>query len=64
MRGRVVGIQVKASATDSKKEFFGTRQIAAACGSSFILGLFLYYHDKNLSFGDRMVAAPLSTLWA
>lgn len=63
-RGRVVGIQVKASATVSSKDFSGMRHLATACGSKFILGLVLYDHDKILPFGDRMFAAPVSLLWA
>ena len=63
-RGRVVGIEVKASATASKGDFSGLRRLEAACGDRFILGLVLYDHDRTVPFGDRMVAAPLSTLWS
>ena len=63
-RGRVVGIEVKASATASKGDFSGLRRLETACGDKFILGLVLYDHDRTVPFGDRMVAAPLSTLWS
>ena len=63
-RGRVVGIEVKASATASKGDFSGLRRLETACGDKFVLGLVLYDHDQTVPFGDRMIAAPLSTLWS
>ncbi len=63
-RGRVIGIEVKASATASKGDFSGLRRLEAACGDRFILGMVLYDHDRTVPFGDRMVAAPISTLWS
>lgn len=63
-RGRVVGIEVKASATVTKGDFSGLRRLEAACGDRFVLGLVLYDHDRAVPFGDRMIAAPVSTLWS
>ena len=63
-RGRVVGIEVKASATVSQGDFSGLRRLEAACGDRFVLGLILYDHDRTVPFGDRMIAAPVSTLWS
>ena len=63
-RGRVVGLEVKASATVSKGDFSGLRHLEVACGDRFVLGLVLYDHDRIVPFGDRMVAVPLSTLWS
>ena len=63
-RGRVVGIEVKASATASKGDFSGLLRLEAACGNKFALGLVLYDHDQTVPFGDRIVAAPLSALWS
>ena len=63
-QGRVVGIEVKASATVSGGDFSGLRRLATACGDRFAQGLVLYDHDRIVPFGDRMVAAPVSTLWS
>ncbi len=63
-RGRVVGIEIKASATVTKGDFSGLRRLEAACGDRFVLGLVLYDHDRTVPFGDRMIAAPVSTLWS
>lgn len=63
-RGRIVGIEVKASATVSARDFSGLRRLATACGDRFVLGLVLYDHDRAVPFGDRMAAVPVSTLWS
>ena len=63
-RGRVVGVEVKASATVSKKDFSGLHRLAAACGDNFAMGVVLYDHDRIVPFGDRMAAIPISTLWS
>ena len=64
LRGYIVGVEVKASASVSKKDFAGLRSLAHACGDKFVLGVVLYNHDKTVPFGDRLIAAPISTLWS
>lgn len=61
--GRVVGVEVKASATVTGADFGGLRRLAEACGDRLALGLVLHDHDKVVPFGERLFAAPLSTLW-
>ena len=63
-QGRVVGIEVKASATVGASDFGGLRRLADACGERFVLGLVLHDHDKTVPFGPKLAAAPLSVLWA
>ena len=63
-RGRIVGVEAKASATVSSRDFSGLRRLADACGDRFALGLVLYDHEQAVPFGERMVAAPISTLWS
>lgn len=62
-RGRVIGIEVKASATVTSADFSGMRRLAEACGDRFAFGMVLYDHDQIVPFGERMIAAPLSCLW-
>lgn len=62
--GYVVGIEVKGSATANSGDFSGLRKLADACGNRFALGLVLYDHDTIVPFGERLFAAPISTLWA
>jgi uncharacterized protein len=59
----VVGIEVKSAATVTGADFSGLRKLAEAYGKRFILGLVLYGHDTTLPFGERLFAAPISTLW-
>lgn len=63
-RGRVVGIEVKASATVTTQDFAGLRRLAEACRDKFVLGLVLHDHEHVVPFGERLFAAPISTLWA
>lgn len=61
--GDVVGIEVKASATVTAADFSGLRLLAATCGERFKIGLVLHDHDQVVPFGDRLWAAPISSLW-
>ncbi len=63
-QGRVVGIEVKASATVAGSDFRGLRKLADACGDRLVLGLVLYDHDRIVPFGPKLAAVPLSALWA
>ena len=62
--GALVGIEVKASATVNASNFKGLRKLAEACGDNFKLGVVLYDGGRPVPFGDRLVAAPMSCLWA
>lgn len=61
-RGRIVGVEVKASATVSASDFAGMRRLADATGERFACGLILYDHDQVIPFSDRMSAVPISAL--
>jgi predicted AAA+ superfamily ATPase len=61
-RGRVVGVEVKASATVTAADFKGLKQLQAACGDKFACGLVLYDHDKIVPFGGRLFAAPFGSV--
>ena len=62
--GRIVGVEVKASATVTGRDFSGLRRLAKATGERFVLGLVLYDHEQTVPFGGRMAAAPVSALWS
>lgn len=61
--GRIIGVEVKASATVDGRDFAGLRRLADAVGDRFAQGLVLHDHDQVVPFGDRLWAAPLSALW-
>lgn len=62
-RGRIVGIEVKASATVRSEDFRGLRQLQEAVGDRFVRGLVLHDHDRVTPFAEKLQAAPLSVLW-
>jgi predicted AAA+ superfamily ATPase len=59
----VVGIEVKASDTVNADDFKGLVRVRGSIGDSFIHGFVLYTGARPLSFGDRLTALPISTLW-
>jgi uncharacterized protein len=63
-QGRVVGIEIKASATAFTADFKGLRQLQDACGAKFQRGLLLHDTDHVVPFGEKLHAAPLSLLWS
>ncbi len=63
-RGRVVGIEVKASATVTARDSAGIRRLSEACGDRFVLGLILHDHEQVVPFGERLFATPISALWS
>ena len=62
--GRLVGIEVKASATVSSRDFKGLRVFAEAVGTRFQRGIVLYTGTESLPFGSNLYALPIQTLWA
>ncbi len=61
--GRIVGIEVKSSATLQNADFRGLRSLADAVGERFLRGVILYGGEITLPFGEGLQAAPLSFLW-
>lgn len=62
--GRVVGIEVKASATLRRGDFSGLRKLEAAAGDKFVRGLVLHDHDSLRPVSETLSGVPLSILWA
>ncbi len=58
-----MGLEVKASSTVRADDFRGLRHLAERLGDDFVVGIVLYTGDETLSFGPRLRAMPLSTLW-
>jgi len=61
--GQLVGVEVKAAATVTEADLRGLKKLAGLAGDSFSRGVILYDGDETLPLGDRICAAPLSTLW-
>ncbi|MDQ0469633.1 ATP-binding protein [Labrys wisconsinensis] len=63
-RGRVVGIEVKASATVRPQDLKGLRRLKEATGERFVRGLVLHDHDRITPFDEDIHAIPISCLWS
>lgn len=61
--GYVVGIEVKASATATERDFRWIRQLRDRLGHRFAAGIVLYTGQAAHSFGDRLTLLPMSALW-
>jgi uncharacterized protein len=61
--GRLVGIEVKASATLGASDVRGLETLARAAGKRWIRGLVLYTGDRVIPFGRNLHGLPLPFLW-
>ena len=59
----IVGVEVKASATVTGKDFRGLRALRESAGNDFVCGVVLYDGELSLPFGDRLHAVPIRALW-
>ena len=62
-RGRIIELEIKASATLRPKDFFGLRKLERAVGDKFVYGLVLRDYDRITPISAKIQGAPLSLLW-
>lgn len=62
--GRVIGIEVKATAAPRRRDARHLAWLRNALGDAFLAGAVLHTGSASYSLGDRIQAAPISTLWA
>lgn len=61
--GRVVAVEVKASATVERSDFRWLEFLRSRVGDDFLHGFVLYCGERPLAFGERLSAIPLAYLW-
>ena len=61
--GQLVGVEIKAAATIKAGDLHALKKLASMAGDQFKMGVLLYDGTETLPLGDRLWAAPLSTLW-
>jgi predicted AAA+ superfamily ATPase len=61
---RIVGVEVRATASPGQADFKGLRALQDLAGERFVRGVVLHLGDAALPFGDRLEAAPLASLWS
>lgn len=62
--GKIVGIEVKSSETVRSDDFSGLRYLQNLVGENFIRGIVVYLGDKQIPFGEGMIATPISRIWS
>lgn len=63
-RGRLIGIEIKAGAGVRRGDARHLMWLRDSIGESFIAGVVLHTGPDTFELDDRIVAAPISTLWA
>lgn len=58
--GRVVGIEVKAASSVTRRDIQGLISLAEACGSAFVRGVVVYRGNELIPLGEKLVALPIS----
>lgn len=61
--GRIVAIEVKATASPGAADFKPLRLFAEATGKRFHRGVLLYTGSESVAFGPNLHALPVSALW-
>ena len=62
-RGKLAGIEVKASSSVTLEDFKGLYKLQHAVQQRFAAGLVLYDGEAAVPFGENLYAVPISTLW-
>lgn len=60
---RVAGVEVKAAATVTANDFRGLRKLKESAGERFAGGVVLYDGEVTTTFGDKLIAVPIRSLW-
>lgn len=61
--GQLVGVEIKAAATIKESDLRGLKRLMSVAKEQFCLGVILYDGTETLPLGDRLWAAPISSLW-
>ena len=62
-RGKVVGIEIKASETIGPEDFRHIAKLEEVAGDKFLRGIVLYAGNSKVPFGKNRWAMPISSLW-
>jgi predicted AAA+ superfamily ATPase len=62
--GRIVGIEIKASASVDAGHFKGLKALAEAAGDRFVRGIVIYSGNRAVPFANNLLAMPATEVWA
>lgn len=63
-QGRLLGVEVRSSATVGANDFKRLRQFGDLLGARWAGGVVLYLGETQLPFGERQWALPIASLWS
>lgn len=61
--GRIIGIEIKASAAPTVHDARHLGWLASELGDRFVTGVLLHTGPRVYALADRIIAAPISSLW-
>lgn len=61
--GRLVGIEVRKTASPSAADFKGLRHLKEKAGKHFLRGILLYTGTESVGFAEDLYALPVGALW-
>ena len=61
--GRIAGVEVKAAATLTGKDFRGLRKLRESTGERFAAGVLIYDGENVAGFGESIYAVPVRVIW-
>lgn len=61
--GRLTGVEIKASATVTKKDFRGLRKLLETNADRFAAGVLIYDGENTVGFGENLYAVPVRAVW-
>lgn len=61
--GRLVGIEVKKTASPTSSDFKALQHLAKQTGKKFVRGILLYTGSAHVAFAPNLHAVPVSALW-
>lgn len=62
--GRIAGIEIKAAAAPNRSDARHLEWLRDELGERFIAGVVLHAGPRVFELADRIIAAPISTIWA
>ena len=61
--GKLAGVEIKAAATVTGKDFRGLRKLRETTGERFAAGVVMYDGENVAGFGDNLYAVTIRALW-
>ncbi len=61
--GKVAGVEIKAAATVTEKDFRGLRKLRSTTGKRFAAGIVMYDGENIARFGESLYAVPIRVMW-